>query len=160
MLHHATVACSWGSSFGLQGNFKIAYGAAFIMPPDYTFAMQFGLAKMSAAAAAISALMKGRLVKDPQRASCLIYRPKQATRLVKLADDLSVLALDAIINGGARAPTRADITADLVLSNLGYVPDLSAANKPGRAFKICGGMGELMAGQVRPGNTSQVRPTL
>jgi len=32
---------SWGSNWGLKGTFKIAYGAAFILQPDYTFAIEF-----------------------------------------------------------------------------------------------------------------------
>lgn len=140
---------SWGPSFGLQGNFKIAYGAAYIMPPDYTFAMQFGPASTAAAAAAISTQLKGCFVQDQQNQHCLLYRPKQPTRLVYLADMLGVLALHASISGGASTPSRADILADLVLSNLGVVADLAAVIRPGKVVKVCGSSTELLAGLVR-----------
>eukprot|EP00775_Hariotina_reticulata_P008095 gene8095-8288_t len=32
---------SWGTQWGLNGTFKIAYGAAFVLPPDYTLGMEF-----------------------------------------------------------------------------------------------------------------------
>ncbi|WIA38174.1 hypothetical protein OEZ86_001526 [Tetradesmus obliquus] len=32
---------SWGPDWGLNGSFKIAYGAAYTMQPDYTFALEY-----------------------------------------------------------------------------------------------------------------------
>ncbi|WIA13890.1 hypothetical protein OEZ85_002462 [Tetradesmus obliquus] len=33
---------SWVASWGCDGTFRMAYGAAYGMPPDYTYAIQFG----------------------------------------------------------------------------------------------------------------------
>jgi hypothetical protein len=157
-IKNCAIFCSWGPSFGLQGNFKIAYGAAYIMPPDYTFAMQFGPDSTAAAAAAISKQLKGCFVQDQQNQRCLLYRPNLPTRLVTLADMLGVLALHASVSGGASAPSRADILADLVLSNLGVVADLAAVTKPGKVVKVCGSSIELLAGLVQtPNPDTQVR---
>ncbi|WIA33406.1 hypothetical protein OEZ86_006540 [Tetradesmus obliquus] len=49
---------SWSPNWGNNGNIKIAYGAAYVMQPDNTFALQFRQDSREARAAAIKAQLK------------------------------------------------------------------------------------------------------
>lgn len=53
---------SWSTSWGLQGSFRVAYAAANVMQPDYTFALQYTKASLRARATAITRQLKPNLV--------------------------------------------------------------------------------------------------
>jgi hypothetical protein len=122
---NVSVATSWGPNWGDKGSFKVAYGAAYIMQPDYTFALKVSESEP---------LIQQRIVQAltyPAKPGCLHYSAKQPERLVKLADDLGTLAASA--SGSPLA--LAQVLADLVTSNLGRVKSLSAAMRG--PFRLC-----------------------
>jgi hypothetical protein len=142
-------ACSWGPSWGLKGSFRMAYGAANIMQPDYTFALEYNAASMAARALQVNRRLQPGMSNIPSTAAagdwrpeCLAYTPKTPLRLVKLAADLSVVAATAL--APAMRLRKADIIADLVTSNLGYLPNLSTA-KTG-PFRLCGRTAQMLSG--------------
>jgi hypothetical protein len=102
------------------------------MPPDNTYALRFGPAKLEARIdEALTALQRGEWVVDPTDGSCLLFTPQQPLRLLKLLDYLAAAA------GAANAGLgSAEILADIVSSNLGLLPDLSAATTG--PMKLCG----------------------
>lgn len=91
------------------------------MQPDYTFAL-----KINETLPQLRQRLSQRLAYNGT-SNCLLYVPKQAERLLKLADDLTTLA--------AKTPqfklenSQEQVVAQLTLSNLGHVPKLSAANR-------------------------------
>uniref|UniRef100_A0A383W290 Peptidase C1A papain C-terminal domain-containing protein n=1 Tax=Tetradesmus obliquus TaxID=3088 RepID=A0A383W290_TETOB len=115
---------SWGPSWGPNGSFKIAYGAAYIMQPDYTFAFEVRetLAQVQQRFA--------QALSFPATPGCLLYFPKQPQRLMKLADDLTTLA--------ALVPetTLPQVLAEVVTSNTNRIGNLSAAVRG--PFRLCG----------------------
>jgi hypothetical protein len=117
---------SWGPNWGVRGSFKIAYGAAYIMQPDYTFAL-----KVSETVAQVQQRF-AQALSYPARPGCLQYSPKQPERLVKVADDLSTLT--ALVPGSPMALPQ--VLADLVTSNLGSRVRLTAAGRG--PFRLCG----------------------
>jgi hypothetical protein len=144
-------ASSWGTSWGLQGTFRIAYAAAYIMPPEYTYALQFG--PTSAAAKASNAkqqLRQGTIVADTAgTADCVWYQAQTPLRLVVLHELLSTLA-----NAATTAiPDPAAILSDLLAANLGYVRDLAAANA---TFRVCGNAREILTAAMNA--TADVDP--
>uniref|UniRef100_A0A383WKQ7 Peptidase C1A papain C-terminal domain-containing protein n=1 Tax=Tetradesmus obliquus TaxID=3088 RepID=A0A383WKQ7_TETOB len=100
---------SWGPSWGLNGSFKVAYGAAYIMQPDYTFAF-----RVSESVPQVQQRFAQAFI-YPAKPGCLQYSPQQPQRLITLADDLITLT--------ALAPefglTPGQVLADVVTSNLG-----------------------------------------
>jgi hypothetical protein len=128
------VICSWSSSWGLNGSFKIAYGAAYVMQPDYTFALQ-----VEQRAAAIQKSLSTALAYFNAKPGCLLYQPKQRQHLIKLADDLTTLASSKSPPG--HVINQPDLLSDIVTSNLGYVLSLSVASKG--PFKLCGKTAQL-----------------
>jgi hypothetical protein len=127
----------------------MAYAAANIMQPDYTFALQYNRASMSARSSLISRKLKTNLSREPPSAEalgweperCLVYTSETPTRLLKLADDINTLALAA---PAAKLRLRkADIIVDLVASNLGFMKNLNAASKG--PFRLCGKTAQLLS---------------
>ncbi|WIA24077.1 hypothetical protein OEZ85_013685 [Tetradesmus obliquus] len=186
---------SWSTSWGLQGSFRVAYAAANVMQPDYTFALQYTKSSLRANVAAITRQLRPNLVThtspastygdsssdvqartsfgdmqarnssdDPSldiqaqgwRPSCLEYTSDQPTRLIKLADDLTTLALSAPTASSARL-RKADVIVDLVASNLGFMPSLSAASTG--PFKLCGKTAQLLSGLLLGGPPPKLSPT-
>jgi hypothetical protein len=147
------VACSWGPSWGLKGSFRMAYGAANIMQPDYTFALEYNAASMAARAwQVVRRLQPGTTnisssaTADEWRFGYLAYTPKTPLRLAKLAVDLSVLAATAL--SSAVRLRKADILTDLVASNLGYLPSLSAASTG--PFRLSGKTAHMLSSVLLP----------
>jgi hypothetical protein len=86
------LACSWSRArdWGADGTFKIAYGSAYIMQPDYTYAVQFTKSSITARTAEIKQQLKqAMLVYDNGASGCAICTLKQSLRLAKLAGLLS-----------------------------------------------------------------------
>uniref|UniRef100_A0A383W5T9 Peptidase C1A papain C-terminal domain-containing protein n=1 Tax=Tetradesmus obliquus TaxID=3088 RepID=A0A383W5T9_TETOB len=129
---------SWSSAWGLHGSFKVAYGVACIMQPDYTFALQFGPASAAERSAAASNRLLPSIANDPAHRDCVIYKPQQPQRLAKLADELTTMAVtytQAQLGAG-------DILASIVASNLHLKRNMSAASKG--PFTICGAAARLI----------------
>ncbi|WIA16006.1 hypothetical protein OEZ85_012739 [Tetradesmus obliquus] len=126
---------SWSPAWGFQGSFKIAYGSAFIMPPD-TYALEFYISSYEAHATNISRSMLPSLADDPTKPGCLKYRPPQPQRLIKLVEDLTVV-LSQVSNGRRQAADTGNIVlADVVTFNRELVKPLSAVGKG--PFLVCG----------------------
>jgi hypothetical protein len=133
--------CSWGPNWGLRGSFKIAYGSAYVMQPDYTFALQFNRSSTTEQATRTRQRLAPDLARDPAQPGCLLYSPKQPQRLVKLTDDLTILATTApTVALRIRKP---DVLADVITSNLGFVCSLLAASKG--PFRVCGRTAHLLS---------------
>lgn len=132
------VDCSWGTSWGCNGTFRLAYGAAFGMPADYTYAVQFG--PMTEAAKQVNArqlLGQGTqsALAPINGAQCLLYKAKRRMRLMKLHDLLATLArASADFN-------PAHVMLDLVAYNSGFLRNLAA---PNNSFRVCGKARELL----------------
>ncbi|WIA18232.1 hypothetical protein OEZ85_009701 [Tetradesmus obliquus] len=117
---------SWGPSWGISGSFRIAYGAAYIMQPDYTFALKVQ--------PSVSQVQKrfAQALSYPAAPGCLPYSPKQPERLLKLAEDLNTLT--------ALAPRLAlalpQALAEVMTSNVDRIRNLTAASRG--PFRLCG----------------------
>eukprot|EP00775_Hariotina_reticulata_P002182 gene2182-2500_t len=139
---------SWGTGWGVDGTFKIGYGAAFVLQPDYTFAMEF---RKYASAQEAADMLNNHVEKvlDPAYPGCWLFRPPGAMRLLHVAEYLWRLAgkpatnITSSFDGGQTAAAAAagvtaqqdqaglsklDILEDLILSNLLY-NGLGAADK-------------------------------
>lgn len=136
------VACAAGQLAGATAAPSRLH-TAYIMQPDYTFALQFHQASDAARAAAIKARLKPDLRNDTTKPGCMLLTPKQPLQLVKLVDDLAVLA-----DTSGAAVSTARIYADIVTSNLGYVRDLSAAGRG--PFRLCGSTVQLLVDLLPP----------
>jgi hypothetical protein len=104
------------------------------MQPDYTFAIQYNRANTLIRASQIRQRLKQRLAVEPSSSStmpCLTYTPNQLQRLLKLMEDLTVLA---DVSTTSQRVRKADILADLIASNLGS-PRLSSASRG--PFRMC-----------------------
>jgi hypothetical protein len=145
------LCCSWGPTWGLKGTFKIAYGAAYVMQPVNTFALQYK-ADMMARAAQIEQRFRTALKYDATKPGCLLYTAKQPQRLLKLADDSTTLADAAASALHVQGVSKADVLADVVASNLGYTGSLSAASK--RPFRLCGKTVQLLSSLLLPQSPS------
>jgi hypothetical protein len=132
---------SWGSNWGLRGSFRIAYGSAYVMQPGYTYALQFNRGSMADRAASIRQRLAPDLAGDPSQQSCIMYNPKQAQRLVKLTDELTILATSALTV--ALRLRKQDILADVITSNLGFVRSLAATGRG--PFRLCGWTAQLLS---------------
>lgn len=136
---------SWGQLWGINGSVKVAYGSAYIMPPDYTFALRFNK-PLNEQVIDITQKLKPALTRDPETPECVVYRPVQPQRLVKLVDELTIL--DAA--GRGRGSSKAVVLADVVAPNLGYGRNLPAARRG--LFQICGKTAELLRAAVCKGS--------
>jgi hypothetical protein len=144
------LACSWGQGWGINGSVKIAYGSAFIMPPDYTYALHFNT-PLDKQAADIKQKLKPALTRDTTAPECVVYKPLQPERLVKLADELATLAfVDLTSDTTLQGIDKAGILADLVTSNLAYGRNLPAARRG--PFRVCGQTAELLRAAVCEGS--------
>lgn len=135
----SVVDCSWGTSWGCNGTFRLAYGAAFGMPADYTYAVQFG--PMTEAAKQIDARqLLGQGTKSAlapvNGTQCLLYKAKRRMRLMKLHDLLSTLAR------ASPNANPAQYMLELVAYNSGFLRNLAA---PNTTFGVCGKARELLA---------------
>lgn len=94
------------------------------------------------------------------RPSCLEYTSDQPIRMLKLADDLATLALSAPAASSARL-RKADVIVDLVASNLGFMPSLSAASTG--PFRLCGKtaqlLGSVLLGEQPPKASPNPQPS-
>jgi hypothetical protein len=122
----------------------MAYGAANIMQPDYTFALQFNKPDLRTRAADIKQLLNQSLTYDPAKPECVIYTPKKPQRLLQLVDDLVIIA---VTNTTMRIG-KADILGGVVASNLGYMRSLSAASTG--PFWLCGKARQLLKDVLPP----------
>jgi hypothetical protein len=126
---------SWGTGWGVSGNFKIAYGAAYMLQPDYTFAMEFS--KFARAQEAADLLNDNvERVLDPAYPGCWLFKPPRPMRLLHVAEYLwrmsKPTANISSIDGdqtkatwrtapqGQPVLTKMDILEDVILSNLLY----------------------------------------
>ncbi|WIA14333.1 hypothetical protein OEZ85_002863 [Tetradesmus obliquus] len=87
---------SWGPSWGLGGSFRVAYGSAFIMQPDNTFALQFNKVQMTQRVEDIKQRLKPDLAYDPTAAGCVLYTPRQPQRLLQLVQPIACYAPQTI----------------------------------------------------------------
>uniref|UniRef100_A0A383V702 Uncharacterized protein n=1 Tax=Tetradesmus obliquus TaxID=3088 RepID=A0A383V702_TETOB len=80
--------------------------------------------------------------------------------MLKLADDLATLALSAPAASSARL-RKADVIVDLVASNLGFMPSLSAASTG--PFRLCGKtaqlLGSVLLGEQPPKASPNPQPS-
>jgi hypothetical protein len=139
------VLCSWGSSWGLNGTFRIAYGAAYIMALDSTYALHFGpLTDKEQLEAAKTALRQGTIqYLSPNSTGCVLYSIEKPMRLLALHELLSTVAfLGPASTPKIEAPSKAVILSDLLLSNLGHLAELEAANT---SLRVCGAAQRLLA---------------
>jgi hypothetical protein len=143
-----TAACSWGASWGLRGNLRITYGAAYIMPLDYTYALEFGpLSNNERLEAAKTALRQGTIqYVSTNSTECVWYRTEKPLRLLRLHELVSTLALlDPGAGAGGGGLGKAQILRDLVAGNLGYAARLEAANT---IFRVCGHASQMLTAVV------------
>uniref|UniRef100_A0A383WEQ7 Peptidase C1A papain C-terminal domain-containing protein n=1 Tax=Tetradesmus obliquus TaxID=3088 RepID=A0A383WEQ7_TETOB len=135
---------SWGPGWGRNGSFNVAYGSAFTMQPDYTFALQFNKASTTQRVADIQQRLKLDLTYDPTATRYILYTPRRSQRLLQLVQDLVILSTTVINN----RPRKADIVADVVASNLRFVRSLSAASTG--PFRLCGRTVQLLSDIILP----------
>lgn len=149
---------SWGPSWGLRGTFRIAYGAALIMPNEYTYAIQFGPSDDGKIIDVKKLLRQGSTrpaQSDNATDNCVMYQAFKAMRLVKLHDMLITLASSQL---GYNSRTKAQVLSDLISSNLGHVADITAANT---TFRVCGTARQLLsAGVLSDGSDAQLEALL
>ncbi|KAF6257657.1 hypothetical protein COO60DRAFT_1695321 [Scenedesmus sp. NREL 46B-D3] len=119
---------SWSPSWGWNGSFKIAYGAAYIMQPDYTYGL-----KIPQNVGQVQHRI-GLGLAYSSTPGCLEFRSAQPVRLIKLADDLSAVAARSLRG----QYDRPQLLADVITSNLGVVRDISAASRG--PFRLCGSL--------------------
>jgi hypothetical protein len=129
--------CSWSNAWGLQGSFRLAYGAAYSMQPGFTYALQFKVGSTDDQAAALQQQLAPRLAVDPAKSGCLVYTPAQPQRLINLIEDIRTLAIAA-----DEAPASGEILADVVSSNPRNLRNLAAASRG--PFKLCGQTAEML----------------
>jgi hypothetical protein len=142
--------CSWGQDWGINGSVKVAYGSAYIMQPDYTFALQYNK-PISERGTEIRQKLKPALTRDTAMPKCVVYRPRQPQRLVKLVADLHILGIAEFDEGRSyQFLNEAVILADVVTPNLGLGRNLSAARRG--PFRICGKTAELLRAAVCQGS--------
>lgn len=137
----ACLMCSWGTSWGISGTVRVAYGSAYIMQDDYTFALSFGPNTVAAIEADIVARLQQGLSSDATTPGCMLYKTLDNTRLISLLNDAITLS-----NLLGSALASSDILADVVSSNLGYMPVLSAASRG--PFRVCGATGAWLSTYV------------
>lgn len=87
MLTLLLLHCSWGLAWGLDGSFRVAYGAAYTMQTDYTFALQ-----VKEDVAQVQRRLRLTLAYT-NTSNCLHHIPRRPERLVKLAEDLTKLTV-------------------------------------------------------------------
>jgi hypothetical protein len=114
------------------------------MQPDYTFALDFSKPSLEDRAHDVQRRLVAALSADPSKPGCMLYRPRQAQRLLGFLDDLGTLVEASMNNFGRRqaAELTTSVLADVVASNLGFVSKLSAASKG--PFRVCGETAELL----------------
>jgi hypothetical protein len=128
--------CSWSAAWGLQGSFRLAYGAAYSMQPDFTYALAFTASSADNNTAALELQLAPRLAADKQT-GCLVFTPAQPQRLIKLVDDLNALSIVY-----DNAPDSTEILADVVSSNPRILRSLAAASRG--PFRLCGKTAEML----------------
>jgi hypothetical protein len=131
--------CSWGPTWGINGTVRVAYGSASIMREKSTYAVSFGPKLPSADIFNLSKKLQQGLTVDTTRPGCLAYRQQAETRLMNLANDIITLSFYST----AVTPAASDILADVVTSNLGFMPVLSARRRG--PFRLCGASGAWLA---------------
>lgn len=137
---------SWRPDWGLPGgSFKIAYGSAYIMPPDYTFGLEFiADGRDDAALQRLSRFA----TPDPQQAGCYLYSPPTPVRLLQVAHELSHAWTASFVKGLVAAPRELqDIIEDLLLTNTAggssssawqALTELRGGATGGQPFRVCG----------------------
>ncbi|WIA14567.1 hypothetical protein OEZ85_003084 [Tetradesmus obliquus] len=139
---------SWGSAWGCNGTFRLAYGAAYGMPADYTYAIQAApVSEFGKVDRARQLLREGTqsAVPSVNGTQCVLYKSKRRIRLVKLHGWLAT---------SARASPNsnpAQIMLDLLAYNSGYLRNLAAPNS---AFKMCGTTRDLLVAALDANVTS------
>uniref|UniRef100_A0A383VC45 Peptidase C1A papain C-terminal domain-containing protein n=1 Tax=Tetradesmus obliquus TaxID=3088 RepID=A0A383VC45_TETOB len=137
---------SWGPGWGITGSVKVAYGSAYIMQPNHTYALQFNK-HMEQQATDIRQKLKPALTRDTTKPGCVVYKPLQPQRPVKLADELTILAAAGLPpNSAVKGVDKAVILSDIVTSNLGYIRSLSATGRG--PFRVCGQSAALLRAAV------------
>jgi Leucine-rich repeat (LRR) protein len=133
-------ACSWGTSWGRDGTFRLVYGAAYSMSPGDGYAMQFSpVNEKGRQNKAKQELKRGNFTAAAESSNCVLYTTKKKMRLVKLHDLLVTMT------PASGTPTSTTILADLLASNKGFVQDTAAANK---TFRVCDSARDVLVAAV------------
>lgn len=151
---------SWGASWGLNGTFRIAYGAAYIMPLDSTYALQFGPpSDKEKLEAAKTTLRQGKIqYMSPNSSDCVWYSIGKPMRLLHLHELLYTVALLGPTSTlETDPPSKAVILSDLLLSNLGHLADPAAANT---SLRVCGAAQRLLSNVLPPDVDMQLEALL
>jgi len=111
---------SWGSSWGLNGTFMVAYGAAEVLQGDYTFAMRFQ--RHNRSSEALKLLVGNSVaVTDPAYPTCWLFSPPHPMRLLHVADELlSAWEAAGSYEGASTVPSERDVLQDLIAINSRY----------------------------------------
>jgi hypothetical protein len=119
---------SWGTRWGYNGTFRVAYGAASILQPDYTYALHYRTDDRPEEA--LQFLRNNSvMVSDPDYPGCWLFSPPRPMRLLHVAAELSLAwqtASSGGINGGVVG--KLQILEDLILNNLNYSGQGTADN--------------------------------
>jgi hypothetical protein len=153
--HGFAARCSSSAAWGIQGSFRVAYGAAYIMQPEYTFVIQAKHRNHTAQASAIRHKLAQAVSRDDTDVRCMRLTYQRPQRLISLVHDLRSLLSSWWLD-------YAQIVADVVASNVGFVKSLSAPSKG--PFAVCGDTGQQLLSEVlaalppvcpfKPNNTS------
>eukprot|EP00775_Hariotina_reticulata_P007184 gene7184-7398_t len=111
---------SWGTDWGLNGTFRIAYDAAYILQPDYTFAIEFVKDSQGKQAAELLKSFSEK-VTDPRYPRCRLFRPPRPMRLLHLVEHLWYALTDSrMTNDNLLGIGKRNIIEELIISNVGY----------------------------------------
>jgi hypothetical protein len=110
---------------------------------------------MAQRVADIKQKMQPDLASNPNTAGCILYTPKQPQRLLKLVQDLGILATTLSM---AARPRKADILADVLASNLGLVRGQGLSAASNGPFRLCGRTVQLLSDIVSPAQPSPSPP--
>uniref|UniRef100_A0A383WER1 Peptidase C1A papain C-terminal domain-containing protein n=1 Tax=Tetradesmus obliquus TaxID=3088 RepID=A0A383WER1_TETOB len=151
---------SWGPGWGLGGSFRVAYDSAYIMQPDYTFALEFNKANITQRLEDIRQRLKPHLSYDSSAAGCVLHAPRQPQRLLEFVQDLSILSSTLSM---ATRPRKADILADVLAFNLGWMHRLQLSAATRVPFRLCGRtkrlLYDILSPTMRPSPSPAVLPS-
>jgi hypothetical protein len=109
------------------------------MQTDYTFALRFAAPNIVRVQGILQSF-NATAAYDTSKPGCVLITPRTPQRLLHLADNLT--ALDDL-ERDALGPAR--VFADVVASNLGFLPTALSASSRG-PFRLCGKVVKLLRG--------------